>query len=168
MIKCLIVDDEPLARQLLENYVMQVEFLQLVGSCKSAVEAFTMLHEHEVDLILLDIQMPGITGINFLQSLKNPPKVIFTTAYKEYAVDAFELEAVDYLLKPIVFERFQKAISKLQQTSTSAKGPEPEQENEYLFIKVSRRLVKIKMNDILYIESLGDYVKVISNTQEYV
>src|ERR1700761_5598289 len=101
MISCLIIDDEPLARQLLKSYVEQVSYLNCIGVCQSAVEAFEILHQQKIDVIFSDIEMPGITGINFLRSLKTAPKVIFTTAYPDYAVDAFDIEATDYLLKPI-------------------------------------------------------------------
>lgn len=167
MIRCLIIDDEPLARQLLSSYAEQVEALQLIGTCESAVEAFGILHQQEVDLLFLDIRMPGITGLNFVRSLKNPPAVIFTTAYHEHAVEAFELEAVDYLLKPITLERFLKAVHKVipkkQQIATSNEAQLP-----YIFIKVDRKLVKINFDELLYVEALGDYVKFIATKQTYV
>ena len=162
MTRCLIVDDEPLARQLMESHIRQVKSLQLVGTCETAIEAFELLHREQVDLLFLDIQMPGITGLNFLKSLKDPPKVIFTTAYMEYAVEAFELEAVDYLLKPITFERFIKAIQKIdaqKETSPLTQGPLP---GEAIFIKVNKRLMRIAYPDIFYIEGFGDYIKVVT------
>src|SRR5690348_15748533 len=112
MIRCLIIDDEPLARQLMESHVRQVKTLELVATCETAMEACDLLHRQQIDLLFLDIQMPGITGLGFLKSLKNPPRVIFTTAFMEHAVEAFELDAIDYLLKPVTFERFIKAIQK--------------------------------------------------------
>lgn len=162
MINCIVVDDEPLARQLLEGYISQVPGFTCVASCQSAVEAFGVLHQHTVDLIFLDIQMPGITGVNFLRSLKNAPKVIFTTAYTEYAVDAFELEAVDYLLKPVTFERFIKAIQKVNpvKENISQAHSHPADESDHLFIKVDRRLMRVNHAEILYIEGYGDYLKV--------
>ena len=170
MINCIVVDDEPLARQLMEGYISQTPGLNCVAVCQSAIEAFSVLHGQKVDVMFLDIQMPGITGINFLRSLKNAPKVIFTTAYSEYAVDAFELEAIDYLLKPITFERFIKAIQKV-----SPKKEEPftdtapaTEENNYIFLKVDRRLIKINHGDIIYIEGYGDYLKVHTANQTYV
>jgi len=167
MIRCLVIDDEPLARQLLAGYIDQVDALTLVASCESAMEAFGILHQQEVDLLFLDIRMPGITGLNFVKSLKNPPAVIFTTAYHEHAVEAFELEAVDYLLKPITLERFIKAVQKLMPkkdvVSLAKEPPLP-----YIFIKVDRKLIKLNYDDILYIEALGDYVKFITSDNTFV
>ncbi|MEO8405589.1 MAG: LytTR family DNA-binding domain-containing protein [Chitinophagaceae bacterium] len=169
MIRCIIVDDEPLARQLLESYIVQLTGISCVATCSSATEAFSTLHQQQVDVIFLDIQMPGITGLNFLKSLRSYPKVIFTTAYPNYAVEAFELEAVDYLVKPITFERFAKAIQKI-----TAKAEEPvatasgTEENPHLFLKVNKRLIKIDHKDVLYAESLGDYLKVYTPTQTFV
>lgn len=160
-LRCLIIDDEPLARQLIESHCLQMGNLNIIASCKSALEAFQVLHEGEIDVMFLDIQMPGITGLNFLRSLKAPPKVIFTTAYENFAVKAFELEAVDYLVKPITFERFFKAVTRV--TGRPAETPvaitAPESPSS-IFLKVNRRLVRIELQEILYIESLGDYVKV--------
>jgi len=167
MIRCLVIDDEPLARQLLTGYIDQVDALTLVASCESAMEAFGILHQQEVDLLFLDIRMPGITGLNFVKSLKNPPAVIFTTAYHEHAVEAFELEAVDYLLKPITLERFIKAVQKLmpkKDVLSIAKEPSV----PYIFIKVDRKLIKLNYDDILYIEALGDYVKFITSENTFV
>jgi DNA-binding LytR/AlgR family response regulator len=168
MIYCIIVDDEPLARELLGSYLDQLPNFSCVAVCQSALQAFTVLHEQEVDLMFLDIQMPGITGLNFLKSIKNPPKVIFTTAYMEYAVEAFELEAVDYLLKPITLERFIKAVQKVSQKKEAfAESAIKGNENNYIFLKVEKRLVKIDHPDIIYAESLGDYIKVYTATQIY-
>jgi DNA-binding LytR/AlgR family response regulator len=162
MTTCLIIDDEPLARQLLESHVRQVKTLQVVGTCETAIEAFELLHREQIDLLFLDIQMPGITGLNFLKSLKNPPKVIFTTAYMEYAVEAFELEAVDYLLKPITFERFIKAIQKIGTQKEAHPIPQSQPSDEAIFIKVQKRLLRIAYPDIFYIEGFGDYIKVVT------
>jgi DNA-binding LytR/AlgR family response regulator len=168
MIRCIIVDDEPLARELLVSYIDQLPNVTCIAVCQGAIQAFTVLHEQQVDLMFLDIQMPGITGLNFLKSIKNTPKVIFTTAYMEHAVEAFELEAVDYLLKPITLERFIKAVQKAspkkeEQSEALAKG----NENNYIFLKVDKRLVKIDHHDIIYAEGLGDYIKVYTPTQTY-
>jgi DNA-binding LytR/AlgR family response regulator len=168
MIRCIIVDDEPLARQLLESYLDQLPNLTCTAICQNALQAFSVLHEQPVDLMFLDIQMPGITGLNFLKSIKNPPKVIFTTAFIDYAVEAFELEAVDYLLKPITFERFIKAVQKV-----SSKKEEPAESSlkangsPYIFLKVSKRLIKIDHADIIYAEGLGDYLKVYTAAQTF-
>ncbi len=162
MTRCLIIDDEPLARQLLESHVRQVKTLQVVGTCETAIEAFELLHREQIDLLFLDIQMPGITGLNFLKSLKNPPQVIFTTAYMEYAVEAFELEAVDYLLKPITFERFIKAIQKIGTQKEVPAVTSSQPSDEAIFIKVQKRLLRIAYPDIFYIEGFGDYIKVVT------
>ncbi len=162
MIHCLLIDDEPLARQLIEGYIAQVDTLSLVESCENAIEAFGILHQQRVDLLFLDINMPGITGLSFLKSLKKPPAVIFTTAYHEYAVEAFELEAVDYLLKPITLERFMKAIQKTSPQKTISVTPVVPV-NSYLFIKVDRKLIKVNYEDIFYLEALGDYVKFVTS-----
>jgi DNA-binding LytR/AlgR family response regulator len=168
MIRCLIIDDEPLARRLLQSYVEQLQNLVCVGLCQSALQAFNVLHTQEVDLMFLDIQMPGIDGLSFLKSLKNPPKVIFTTAFSDYAVEAFELEAEDYLVKPITFERFVKAVQKVVKNSDGA-GRQAAKAivNPYVFLKVNKRMVKINHADIYYAEALGDYVRVHTATQIY-
>ena len=167
MIRCLVIDDEPLARQLLAGYIDQVDALTLVATCESAMEAFGILHQQEIHLLFLDIRMPGITGLNFVKSLKNPPAVIFTTAYHEHAVEAFELEAVDYLLKPITLERFMKAVQKLMpRKDVVSLAQEPAV--PYIFIKVDRKLIKLNYDDILYIEALGDYVKFITSENTFV
>ena len=143
MIRCIIVDDEPLARLLLESYLDLLPNLTCVAVCQSALQAFSVLHGQQVDLMFLDIQMPGITGLNFVKSIKNPPKVIFTTAFIDYAVEAFELEAVDYLLKPITFERFIKAVQKVSQKKEEpADSTLKNNGSLYLFLKINKRLVK--------------------------
>jgi DNA-binding LytR/AlgR family response regulator len=152
MIKCLIIDDEPLARDILESYCKEHSQLQLVGTCKNALDAKALMETEAVDLLFLDINMPELSGLNFYKTLIHKPKVIFTTAYAEYAVEGFELEAVDYLLKPFSFERFEKAVNKL---STYA-SPQ-----NYLLLKADKRTHKVDYEKISYFESMGDYVKVI-------
>jgi DNA-binding LytR/AlgR family response regulator len=169
MINCIIVDDEPLARQLIASYIDQLSYVNCIAVCQSAIEAFGVLHQHKIDVIFLDIEMPGITGINFLKSLKTVPKVIFTTAYPNYAVDAFEIEAVDYLLKPITFERFIKAVQKLSFNGENTTSNKPANDpNAHLFLKVDRRLIKIDFSEIVYIEAYGDYLKVHTIKQTYI
>jgi DNA-binding LytR/AlgR family response regulator len=164
--KCLIVDDEPLARELIESYVNRVEGLTLVKSCTNAVEAFSVIQQKPIDLIFLDIQMPQISGIDLLKSLKHRPRVILTTAFREYAFEAFDLDVVDYLLKPVSFERFLRSISKIYQLNQPLEPPEYENptqqsyEDTYIFFKEDREMVKVFLQDILYIESLRDYVRV--------
>jgi len=161
MIKTLIVDDEPLAIDILETYVSQISKLELVGKCSNAIEANEMLQDNDIDLMFLDIQMPQITGIDFLKSLKNPPLVVFTTAYSEYAVEGFELDALDYLLKPISMDRFLKAVNKAEEKlgERAANNAVPEFQNEtYFFVKADKKLIKVNFDDIIYIEGLKDYV----------
>ncbi|MBC7851340.1 MAG: response regulator transcription factor [Chitinophagaceae bacterium] len=163
MIRCVIIDDEPLARQLIESHVRQVHSLQLIASCETAMDAFELLHKEQIDLLFLDIQMPGINGLNFLRSRKDPPSVIFTTAFSQYAVDAFELEAIDYLLKPVTFERFIKAVQKVGIAKEgSNNSPYGIDDSDAIFLKVEKRLLRISHADIYYVEALGDYIKVIT------
>lgn len=163
MINTLIVDDEPLALDVLETYIEKIADLKLVKRCTNALEALEVLQKEPIDLIFLDIQMPQITGIDFLKSLADPPLVIFTTAYPNYALEGFELDALDYLLKPISFDRFLKAVNrgvdqiKLQRASLS-QGQTPEEGEDYFFVKADKKLVKVNYADILYIEGLKDYV----------
>ncbi len=169
-VRCIIVDDEPLAIEILESYVKKVEQLQLVGTFRNAVAAFTFLQQHSVDLIFLDIQMPKLSGIDFLKTLQQPPKVIFTTAFRDYAVQGFELEIVDYLLKPIPFERFLKAVAKVlhqpaNQAASTVKEVAPD---NYVYFKVDKKMIKTKMADVLFIESIKDYVKVRTPDKEIV
>jgi DNA-binding LytR/AlgR family response regulator len=167
MIKCLIVDDEPLARQLLESYVSKINGLSLVKSCGNAIEAFTILQQKHIDLMFLDIQMPQITGIDLLRSLKDRPRVVLTTAYRDYAFDAYDLDVVDYLLKPVSFERFLRGISKVYQLKhpldecTQDASPLVKSfEDAYIYLREDREMIKVYLNEILYIESLRDYVRV--------
>jgi len=159
MINVIIVEDEPLAQEILESYIAKMPQLNLLAKCANAIEASNALKEHDVDLIFLDIQMPQITGIEFLKSLSNPPLTIFTTALPNYAVEGFELDAVDYLVKPIPLERFMKAVGKaediLQRDSNSNLGNDGE---DFIFVKSDKKLIKIKYDDIIYIEGLKDYV----------
>lgn len=160
MIKAIIVDDEPLALDVLETYIEQIPELELVKRCNNAFEANEVLNNHEVDLMFLDIQMPQLTGIELLKSISNPPLVVFTTAYADYAVEGFELDALDYLLKPISLERFMKSVNKASTIINSRSGGEGEYEksDQYFFVKADKKLVKVNFDDIIYIEGLKDYV----------
>lgn len=164
--KCLIVDDEPLARDLIRSYTEKLENFDVVAECGDAIKALEILREKQVDLIFLDIQMPQITGIEFLKTLKYPPGIILMSAFSKYALDGFELDVVDYLLKPITFERFLKSVNKFYQlgtddtqviTSTSSgyfnHGP-------YIYVRENKKMVKILLNEILYIEGLSEYVRI--------
>lgn len=170
--RCIAVDDEPLALDLLEDNISQVPYLEFVGRCRNAFEAIELIQKEkaenrEIDLIFLDIQMPGITGVQFLKSMVSNPMVIFITAYDQYAIEGFDLNVVDYLLKPVSFERFLKACNKaneLQQLKINSQSPKINIE-EHFFVNAEYSLVKIKYADILYIEGLKDYVKIYISTQ---
>ena len=161
MLNCIAVDDEKLVLDLLVDNIRQVPFLHLVARCKNAMEAAEVLHNENVDLIFLDIQMPDLNGLQFLQSLQRPPMVIFVTAYKDYAVEGFTLNAVDYLVKPVSFERFLKACNKAQELyNLRQKDVTKEILPDYFFVYVEYNLVKVSIPDILYIEGMKDYVKI--------
>lgn len=161
MMRCIAVDDEKWVLDLLVDNISRVPFLQLVGRCKNALEATELLHREEVDLIFLDIQMPGLDGIQFVQSLQHPPMIIFVTAYKEHAWEGFELAAVDYLLKPVSFERFLKACNKAQELfRLQQKTTTPKELPASFFVYVEYNQVKINISEIVYIEGMKDYVKI--------
>ena len=163
-IRCLVIDDEPPARDIIGRYIEQVPMLELVGACSSAVQALSVLQQNKVDLLFLDIRMPQLNGNDFLKIIKNPPKVIFTTAYPDYAIEGYELDVVDYLLKPIHFDRFLKAVNKTFDFTQPAENvPVPEQQHvaeSFVYFRADRKMVKVMLNDILYIESMKDYVKI--------
>lgn len=167
-IKTLIVDDEPHAIEVIEKYVEDFTEIDLVAKCNTAIQAFQILQKTKIDLIFLDVKMPGLLGTNLVRSLKNPPKIIFTTAYQDYALEGFDLNAVDYLLKPIPFDRFLKAIDKVfeaykvnhHRVSIEQQVPEPKGDN-FLYLRVERKMVKVNVNEIFWIESLKDYIKVV-------
>ncbi len=165
MMNTLIIDDEPLALDVLETYIAQMPQLNLVARCANALEANELLRTNEIDLIFLDIQMPQVSGVDFIKTLQNPPLFIFTTAYSNYALEGFELNAIDYLLKPISIDRFMKAANKaLEQFELRNREEEHDGESqegegkEFFFVKADKKLVKIKYDEILYIEGLKDYV----------
>jgi len=155
-IQCVITDDEPLARKGLLGYAAKTGFLQVVQTCEDAIQLNTVLKQQQVDLLFLDIEMPYITGIEFIKGYPNPPKVIFTTAYERYAIEGFELDVLDYLVKPISFERFLKAANKAYDYFV-AKQPE---EQQYFFIKTDNKLEKVLFSDILFAEALENYVAI--------
>lgn len=167
----MIVEDEPLARNLITEYVSKVPYLNLVKACSGALEAMEVLRTNPVDLLFLDVQMPELTGIAFLKSLQKKPLVILTTAYSEYAIEGYELDITDYLLKPITFERFLKAVDKVNQRlsggQTVADKP-AETFPDFIFVKDGTKLVKIRWNDILYVEGLKDYVTIHTRTQKVI
>lgn len=161
-LKCLIVDDEHLARKLLEDYVSRVPKLELVATAKNAMEAIQAIQEQSVDLMFLDIQMPDLTGLDLLKTMKNKPAVILTTAYSEYALQGYELDVIDYLLKPIGFERFVQGVTKAADLINLRKinNSNEEKEIDHLTVKADHKLVRIKLEDILYIEGLREYVSI--------
>lgn len=166
MIRCLIVDDEPLAREILGQYVSQSDELQLVGACKNANEVVELLQKESVDVLFLDIQMPGISGMALMKSLENPPLVVFTTAYDQYAVEGYEVSAVDYLLKPISPDRFKKAVEKVREMIQYKKSSS--RDLDYMFIRADYQDIKVMFDDILYVEGLKDYVKVVTKEKRII
>lgn len=171
-IKTMLVDDEYLALNLLENFVDKVPDLEIVTKTKSPLEAVNILQQEEIDLLFLDIQMPTLSGNNLLKTLKHPPLTIFTTAYKDYAIEAFELDAIDYLLKPFAFERFLQAVNKAKQLlmdrKTSATGFQNQATKDFLSIKVDGKIVKLYYDDILYIEGLKEYVRFVCKQGRFI
>ncbi|HER08505.1 MAG TPA: response regulator transcription factor [Bacteroides sp.] len=163
-INCIIVDDEPVAREILESHLGKIDRICVVASCKNAVEAFKAIHSHPVELVFLDINMPDISGLSFAKSMSGNFKVIFTTAYREYAVDGFDLQAVDYLLKPISFERLLQGVNKFLEESASLVREQVadihEVKEDFMFIRSDRKMVKVSFDEIVFIESLSDYVKI--------
>jgi DNA-binding LytR/AlgR family response regulator len=171
MIRCLAVDDELLSLDLLEDNIRQVPFLQLVGRCSNAFEAMAIMRKEPVDLLFLDIQMPGLTGTQFLQSLPNRPMVIFITAYKRYALEGFELDVLDYLIKPVPFERFVRAVNKAAEYQAFRQAPAPSLAPEaatadYFFLNVEYNLIKVMVSDISHIEGWRDYIKIYCCNEE--
>jgi len=159
--KCIIVDDEPLARKLIRSHVTKIEGLEVTAECSDAIEGSNFLRNHRVDLIFLDIQMPEIDGLQFVGTLKDPPAVIFTTAFRDFALEAFELDVIDYLLKPISFERFTKAVNKFFERKANSSSKLIEMADvAFIYLKADRKIHKIAIEDITYIESMDEYVKV--------
>ncbi len=165
--RCLIIDDEPLARELMRNHVGKLENFEIAAECGDAMKALQVLRDQPVDLMFMDIQMPQITGIEFLKTLKHPPKVIITTAYREYALEGFDLDVVDFLLKPITFERFLKAVNKYYQVSQEDVQNTPVQnsnstqnEEAFIYVKENKKVIKVHLNEIKYVEGLSEYVQI--------
>ena len=164
-IRSLIIDDEPLAADVIQNYLEQLPQVEIVDRCTNAMEAFSILSQQAVDLIFTDINMPQLNGIDFLKSLQHPPLVVITTAYRDYAVESFELNVIDYLVKPIPLHRFLQAMDKVSQIMHSNQNrlgvaKSSDSEKAFIFLKVDKRMVKVFLDEILYIESLKDYVRV--------
>ncbi|NEW80162.1 MAG: response regulator transcription factor [Gelidibacter sp.] len=169
IIQCIIVDDEPIAREILENHLKKIDAVNVIATCKNAIEAFNEINSNQIDLIFLDINMPEISGLSFARSINKNIKVIFTTAYREYAVDGFNLQAVDYLLKPISFERLLQAVQKYLGENISviseSTSEMTQEKSEFIFVRSDRKMIKINFSEINYIESFSDYIKIfIENT----
>jgi DNA-binding LytR/AlgR family response regulator len=165
-LKCIVTDDEPMARKGLQGYIEKIDFLELTAVCENAIELNSAFKKQPVDLLFLDIEMPYMTGIEFLKNLQSPPKVIFTTAYDKYAIQGFELEVLDYLLKPISFERFLKAANKAYDHFKLNANAEPEQ--DHLFVKADNKLEKIRFDEILFIEALENYIGIYTSGKKLI
>jgi len=180
MIRCLIVDDEPLALHVLEDYISKIPFLQLVKATTNPIEALSFVQEKLVDLVFLDVQMPELTGIQFLRIANGKAKVILTTAYSQYALEGYELDVIDYLLKPIAFDRFYKAVQKAQAVLQPAQAtqqpaqpatPQPKQQDllsDFIFVKTEHKIQKVYLNDILFIEGLKDYISIFTAAERII
>lgn len=177
MIRCIIVDDEPLALHVLEDYMSKIPFLQLVKATTNPIEALTLVQEGNVDLVFLDVQMPELTGIQFLRIANGKAKVILTTAYPQYALDGYELDVIDYLLKPIAFDRFFKSVQKAQtvlQPAAKPIQPEPAQRpqqdflSDFIFVKTEHKIQKVYLNEILFIEGLKDYISIFTTAERII
>lgn len=161
MIRCIAIDDEPLALQQISSYIEKTPNLELIKSFSNAVQALTFLHDHAIDLMFVDINMPDLSGMEFVKSLSDPPKVIFTTAYREYAVEGFQVDAADYLLKPISFSAFLQAFEKVRDRyfTNSAQSSSIKSDEKFLFIKMEHKIIRIELNRIKFIEGMRDYVR---------
>jgi len=168
-IKCIIIEDEPLAAKVLKDYIEQVPFLDLQGTFKDAILATEYLRDHTTDLMFLDIHLPKLKGMAFLKTLSNPPAVIITTAYHQYAIEGFEMNVTDYLLKPIEFERFLVAVNKVK-TAQKERQPvhDPKEGKDHLFLSVERKKVKVLFSEIIYIESQREYIKIVTTRKVYI
>jgi len=166
--KCLIVDDEPLAQEVIESYIARIPNLQVVKKCSDAIQAFEVMKKEKIDLIFLDIQMPVIDGLGFLKSVKNIPAVIITTAFPQHALESYDFDVTDYLLKPVSFERFLKAVNKVLDQKKNIPSNAPELKSDFIFLKVDGKLVKVNFSEIMYVEGMKDYLKVFLKDKFYV
>lgn len=165
IINCIIVDDEPMAREILETHLKKIDAVNVIASCKNVAKAFNEINNHKIDLIFLDINMPEISGLSFAKSINPTNKIIFTTAYREYAIDGFDLQAVDYLLKPISFNRLIQAVNKYLGENSNQPITEEiikvdAEKNEFIFVRSDRKMIKINFSEIIFVESLSDYIKI--------
>ena len=167
MISCIILDDEPLAIKVIENFVKKIDFLDCIGTFSNANESLSTIKKEKVDLMFLDINMPFVDGISFLKNLENPPKTIITSAHSDYAIDGYDLNVVDYLMKPIPFERFEKAVDKAYKAISRVRN-EKSLDLDFVFVRVNKLNVKINFDDILVIESLKDYIKIVTKNKNFI
>ena len=171
-IKCLVVDDEPIAIDILTDYIGRIKQLELVGCCRNAMEAFDSLSKKRIDLLFLDIKMPKLTGIELLKSLSHPPRVILTTAYPEYALEGYELNVLDYLLKPISYQRFLRSVAKTLEDTNLYHKPAIASpavlSTSFIYLKEDRKMIKVQLNEILYLEGMGNYVKIVTKQKEII
>jgi DNA-binding LytR/AlgR family response regulator len=161
-VSCIIVDDETMAREIIASHLSKIDAIEVVAECKNAIEAFNYISKNTIDLVFLDINMPEISGIAFAKSINKDIKIIFTTAYRDYAVEGFDLQAVDYLLKPIAFERLLKSVNRYFEVTTSSNSTriEPTDTNDFIFVRSDRKMLKVDFDAIIYIESFSDYIKI--------
>ena len=170
--KCIIIDDEPLARELIRGHVRKLENFEIVTECANAMEAMETLRNNHIDLMFLDIKMPQISGIEFLKTLKNPPRVIITTAFSQYAIEGFELDVVDYLMKPVTFERFFKAVNKYftvsKRDEVSLEKESSVNDQAFIYVKENKKIIKIYLKEIHFIEGLNEYIRIHTDTRRVV
>lgn len=170
--RCIIIDDEPLARELIRGHVHKLENFEIIKECGNAMEAMETLRNNNVDLMFLDIKMPQISGLEFLRTLKNPPKVIITTAFSQYALEGFDLDVVDYLMKPVTFERFFKAVNKFFQTHVrqdlTVASERSAADNSFIYVKENKKIIKIYLREIQFIEGLNEYIRIHTDTRRVV
>ncbi|RLD63929.1 MAG: DNA-binding response regulator [Bacteroidetes bacterium] len=169
--RCIIIDDDPLAITVLESYLEKVDKIEIVAKYNNAIDAYDILHKEKIDLIFLDIEMPRLTGVDFIKTLNKPPSIIITSANKDYAIDGFELNVIDYLMKPITFGRFLKAVNKFflfHKSATNISKLSEKKDEDFIFVKENKKMVKILFKDILYIESIKDYVKIATTNKSVI
>lgn len=166
-IRALVIDDEPLAQEVLKTYVSETGIIEVQGYCSNALEAMQMMHEQEIDLVFLDINMPKLSGIEWIKSLKKPPLIILTTAYTQYALEGYELNVLDYLAKPFSLQRFLKAVAKAEEQLLGRHSKEIN-EQDSIFIKSNRKNYQVRFEDVVYVEGLGDYIKIYTESTHYV
>lgn len=162
-LNCVVVDDEPLAITIIEGYLKKIPYIEIIGKFNSAIPVYEFLKENQVDILFLDVEMPNLTGIDFIKSLTNPPKVVLTTANKNYAIEGFNLNVEDYILKPVSFDRLLKSVNRIYEGLSSIKEEGSKSNKDYIYLKENKKMVKVYFKNILYFESLKDYVKVVTS-----